>query len=59
LKKEFNFKKITTPTLLYLLKDEIPFPNIFLFKCKLSLGKFQSTIDQKFPADLVKFITLP
>ncbi len=59
MKKEFDFKKITTPTLLYLLKNEIPFPKIFLLQCKLSLGKFQSAIDPKFPADLVTFITLP
>lgn len=59
LKKEFDLTKITTPILLELLQDEIPSPEVFLQKCKLSLPKFQSTIDKKFPPDLIKFISMP
>ncbi len=59
LKKEFNLTKITTPMLLTLLKDEIISPECFLEECKSSLQSFQSTIDKKFPPDLINFISMP
>lgn len=59
MKKEFDFSKITTPILLDLLQDELPSPECFLQECKTSLPTFQSSIDQKFPPDLIKFISMP
>lgn len=59
MKKDFDLTKVTTPILLELLKDEIPSPECFLKECKLSLPNFESTIDKKFPLDLIKFISMP
>ncbi|SMC23342.1 L-2-amino-thiazoline-4-carboxylic acid hydrolase [Clostridium acidisoli DSM 12555] len=59
MKKKFDFTKITTPILLELLQEEIPSPECFLQECKSSLPTFQSTIDKKFPPDLIKFISMP
>ncbi|MEN6508449.1 MAG: hypothetical protein ABFD63_06690 [Smithella sp.] len=36
--KEFDLKNITIPILLYLLKDELAFPLLFIAKCKLTLN---------------------
>lgn len=59
MKREFDLKKITTPLLLHLLKDEMALPLAFILKCKLTLGRFKKTIDQKFPQEFIEMTALP
>ena len=56
---QFDMKKITTPLLLHMLGKELPFPTLFLLRCKLTLGQFKKTIDRRFPAELVDLAALP
>jgi hypothetical protein len=57
--KEFDLKNITTPILLYLLKDELAFPLLFIAKCKLTVNRFKKRIDRKFPKEFVDMTALP
>lgn len=56
---DLNLRTITTPILLTLLKDELPFPQLFILRCRLSLGQFRKRIDERFPAELVELTALP
>ena len=57
--KEFDLKNITTPILLYLFKDELAFPLLFIAKCKLTVNRFKKRIDRKFPKEFVDMTALP
>ncbi|HNY50511.1 MAG TPA: L-2-amino-thiazoline-4-carboxylic acid hydrolase [Smithella sp.] len=57
--KEFDLKKITTPILLHLLKDELAFPLLFIAQCKLTVNRFKKRIDRKFPKEFVDMTALP
>lgn len=56
---DLNLRTITTPILITLLKDELPFPQLFILRCRLSLGQFKQRIDKRFPAELVELTALP
>ena len=55
----FNMRKITTPLLIHMIGKELRFPQLFLFRCKLTLGGFKRTIDPRFPRELVDLAALP
>ncbi len=55
----FNLRTITTPLLLTLLKREIRFPQLFLMKCRLTVGNLNKRIDPRFPKDFIKLAALP
>ncbi|MEO6437339.1 MAG: L-2-amino-thiazoline-4-carboxylic acid hydrolase [Tepidisphaeraceae bacterium] len=52
-------KKVTTPLLLHMLGKELPFPRLFLLRCKFALGRFKASIDKRFPAELIELAALP
>ena len=54
-----NLRTITTPILINLLKDEFLFPQLFILRCRLTLGQFKKHIDKRFPAELVELTALP
>jgi hypothetical protein len=47
--KELDLKAVTTPILLRLLYGELRFPRLFLLRCRLTVGGFKTTIDERFP----------
>ncbi|MBI1772997.1 MAG: L-2-amino-thiazoline-4-carboxylic acid hydrolase [Burkholderiales bacterium] len=55
----FDMKKVTTPLLLHMLKNELRFPRLFLLHCKLTLAQFKKTMGSQFPAELVELAALP
>lgn len=55
----FNLRTITTPILINLLKEEIPFPQFFIIQCRMTLGQFKKRIDKRFPEELVELTALP
>ena len=55
----FDMKKVTTPLLIHMIGKELRFPQLFLFRCKLTLGGFKKTIDAKFPPELIDLAALP
>lgn len=55
----FDLKKVTGPVLLHLLQREIRFPRAFMWRCLRRLGKFKTSIDPRFPAELVDLAALP
>jgi hypothetical protein len=57
--RDRDLKKITTPILLYLLRQEMRFPRLFMLRCKLTVGRFKKTIDPRFPQDLIDLAALP
>lgn len=59
MKNNFDLTTTTTPLLLELLKDELPSPKFFLQECLASLPEFQSSIDKKFPAELIQLMSMP
>ena len=56
---EFEMKKVTTPLLLHMLGKELRFPRLFLLRCKFALGRFKTSIDKRFPAELIDLAALP
>jgi hypothetical protein len=56
---DLNLRTITTPILINLLKDELPFPQLFILRCRLSLDHFKKQIDKRFPKELVELTALP
>ena len=56
---QFDMKKITTPLLLHMPGKELQFPRLFLLRCKLTLGRFEKTIDSRFPPELIDLAALP
>ena len=56
---EFDMKKVTTLLLLHMLGKELRFPRLFLLRCKLTLGRFKTTIDKRFPRELIALASLP
>ena len=59
MKKEFDLKKVTTPVLLHLLRDEMRFPKLFILRCVVTLRRFKRSIDPRFPRELVDLTALP
>jgi hypothetical protein len=57
--RPFNLTKITTPILLHLIRDEMPFPLMFIVKCKLTIGQFKKSIDNRFPPEFIEMTALP
>jgi hypothetical protein len=45
-----DLHRVTTPTLLHLLRREFRFPALFLLQCRLTLGWFKRSIDRNQPA---------
>ena len=56
---QVDMKGVTTPLLLHLLSKELRFPKLFLLRCKVTLNRFKSRIDSKFPRDFIDFAALP
>lgn len=54
-----DMKKITSPLLLHLLRNELPFPRVFLLSRKLTVGRFKRSIDARFPRELIDLVALP
>jgi len=54
-----DLKKITTPILLHMLRNELRFPFLFILRCKLTVGSFRKTIDPRFPKELIDLAALP
>jgi hypothetical protein len=55
----FNLRSVTSPVLLHLLAREMPFPRLFLWRCRLGLDRFKRSIDDRFPKELVELAALP
>lgn len=55
----FNMRKVTTPLLVGLLKDEMQFPFLFIVKCSLTIGRLKKRIEPRFPKEFVELIALP
>ncbi len=56
---EFDMKKVTTPLLLHMLREELRFPRVFLLLRKLTVSRFKKTIDKRFPPELIDLAALP
>ncbi len=56
---EFDMKKVTTPLLLHMLREELRFPRVFLLLRKLTVSRFKKTIDKRFPPELIELAALP
>jgi hypothetical protein len=54
-----DMRKITTPILLHMLRNEMRFPALFLLRCRLTLRGFKRTIDPRFPQELIDLAALP
>jgi hypothetical protein len=57
--RDFDARKVTAPILTHLLRREMRFPRLFLFGCALTVGRFKSRIDKRFPKELVELTALP
>ena len=57
--RTMDLRKVTTPILLHLLKDELRFPRLFLLQCRLTVGRFKKRIDPRFPIELIELAALP
>ena len=55
----FDLKKVTAPLLLHLLRDELRFPRVFMWRCVRTLRNFKARIDPRFPVELVDIAALP
>lgn len=55
----FDLRRITTPILLHLLKNEIAHPLLFMARCRLTLPRFKKRIEPRFPPELVEIAALP
>ena len=55
----FDMNTVTTPLLLHMLGKELRFPRLFLFRCKLTIGRFKETIDPRFPRELIDLAAMP
>ena len=42
-----------------MLKDDFPFPQLFILRCRLTLGQLKRRIDKRFPEELVELTALP
>ena len=56
---DFNSGTITTPILIHFLKGELLFPELFILRCKLTLGQLKQRIDKRFPQEFGDLATLP
>src|SRR6516162_6708892 len=56
---DMDLKKVTTPILLHMLRNEFRFPLLFMLWCKLTVARFKRTIDPRFPSDLIELAALP
>ena len=56
---ELDLTTVTTPILLHLLKNEVPFPWLYVLWCKLTVRHFKKSIDPRFPPELVELVALP
>ena len=57
--RAFDMKQVTTPLLIHMLGQELRFPRLFLLRCKWTLGRFNKTIDPRFPRELIQLAGLP
>jgi L-2-amino-thiazoline-4-carboxylic acid hydrolase len=56
---EMDMRKVTTPILLHMLRNELRFPFLFMLRCKLTVGRFKRTIEPRFPKELIELAALP
>lgn len=56
---DMDMRKITTPILLHMLRNELRFPLLFMLGCKLTVASFKKTIDPRFPEELIDLAALP
>jgi L-2-amino-thiazoline-4-carboxylic acid hydrolase-like protein len=56
---DMDLKKVTTPILLHLLRNEFRFPLLFMLRCQLTVATFKRRIDPRFPNDLIELAALP
>jgi hypothetical protein len=54
-----DLRKITTPILTHLLRNDMRFPTLFLIRCKLTVGRLKKRIDPRFPQELIDIAALP
>ena len=54
-----DLRKITTPILTHLLRNDMWFPALFLIRCKLTVGRLKKRIDPRFPQQLIDIAALP
>lgn len=54
-----DMRKVITPILLHMLRNEFRFPLLFMLRCKLTVGRFKKTIDPRFPKELIDLLALP
>jgi hypothetical protein len=54
-----DMRKVTTPILLHMLRNELRFPFLFILRCKLTVGRFRKTIEPRFPKELIDLAVLP
>jgi hypothetical protein len=59
MRRDIDLKKVTTPVLVHLLRDDFRIPGLFLLRCRLTLGGFKRNIDSRFPDELVELAALP
>lgn len=57
--RSMDMSQVTAPILLHLLRTEVRFPRLFLFRCRLTVARFKKTIDPRFPPELVELAGLP
>ena len=54
-----DLRKVTTPILTHLLRNDMRFPTLFLIRCKLTVGRLKKRIDPRFPQELIDIAALP
>jgi hypothetical protein len=54
-----DLRKITTPILTHLLRNDMRFPTLFLIRCKLTVSLLKRRIDPRFPQELIDIAALP
>jgi len=59
MKDNFNLKKITTPIIVHLLRQEMRWPMIFMLKSKLTVSTLKKSMAGKFPEDFLDLAALP
>jgi hypothetical protein len=54
-----DLRRVTTPILTHLLRNDMRFPMLFLTRCKLTVGRLKKRIDSRFPQELIDIAALP
>jgi hypothetical protein len=57
--RTFNLRTVTGPILLHLLRGELRYPRLFMWRCVSTVPRFKKGIDSRFPGELVDLAALP